>query len=50
MERALDEAGSIDVVVNNAFRPYSFDPQAPHLVRRHGVSRVRTGSLFSGGL
>lgn len=26
--QALDEAGRIDVVVNNAFRPYSFDPQA----------------------
>lgn len=27
VEQALDEAGRIDVVVNNAFRPYSFDPQ-----------------------
>ena len=26
--QALEEAGRIDVVVNNAFRPYSFDPQA----------------------
>jgi 3-oxoacyl-[acyl-carrier protein] reductase len=27
VEQALDEAGRIDVVVNNAFRSYSFDPQ-----------------------
>lgn len=27
VERTLDEAGRIDVVVNNALRPYSFDPQ-----------------------
>lgn len=27
VEQVLDEAGRIDVVVNNALRPYSFDPQ-----------------------
>ena len=27
VEQTLDEAGRIDVVVNNAFRAYSFDPQ-----------------------
>ncbi len=28
LERALDEVGRIDVVVNNAFAPYAFDPEA----------------------
>jgi 3-oxoacyl-[acyl-carrier protein] reductase len=27
VERTLDELGQIDIVVNNAFRAYSFDPQ-----------------------
>ena len=27
VEQAIAEAGRIDVLVNNAFRPYSFDPQ-----------------------
>lgn len=27
VDNVLDEAGRIDVLVNNAFRPYSFDPQ-----------------------
>ena len=27
VEQVLDDAGRIDVVVNNAFRPYAFDPQ-----------------------
>ena len=27
VEATLDEAGRIDVLVNNAFRPYAFDPQ-----------------------
>ena len=31
VEQTLAEAGRIDVVVNNAFRPYSFDPQRRQL-------------------
>ncbi|HEY0824354.1 MAG TPA: SDR family NAD(P)-dependent oxidoreductase, partial [Ramlibacter sp.] len=27
VERTLEEAGRIDVLVNNAFRPYAFDPE-----------------------
>ena len=27
VEQVLDETGRIDVLVNNAFRPYTFDPQ-----------------------
>jgi 3-oxoacyl-[acyl-carrier protein] reductase len=27
LEHALQEAGRVDVVVNNAFKPYSFDPE-----------------------
>ncbi len=31
VQHALDEVGRIDVLVNNAFRPYSFDPQRRQL-------------------
>ena len=31
VKHALDEVGRIDVLVNNAFRPYSFDPQRRQL-------------------
>ena len=31
VKQALDEAGRLDVLVNNAFRPYAFDPQRRQL-------------------
>ena len=45
VEQTLEETGRIDVLVNNALRPYSFDPQrrksAAQEVRRHTRSCVR---------
>ena len=49
VERVVDEAGRIDVLVNNAFRSYAFDPEQRRTFGELGLGRLRGAVRGLGG-
>jgi 3-oxoacyl-[acyl-carrier protein] reductase len=47
IERTLDEFGRIDVLVNNAFKPYTFDPEARKMFWAPCFPPIRFARPFS---